>query len=76
MLRWPLLGSSANVFTFATLLARVLAMALYVSVCLSVCDKSEVSRNSWNELSWFWRGSFLPPILHRVKKEIQVSPKT
>jgi len=53
------------------MLARVLAMTLCPSVCLSVsvCHKSEFYRNGWANRAGFWRGSFLPTILHCAKRK-------
>jgi len=50
------------------MLARVLAMALCLSVC--VCRKSVFYRNGWTIWPGFWHGSFLPPILHCVKRNL------
>ena len=53
------------------MLARVLVMTLCpcLSVCVCVCQKSVFYRNSWMNRAGFWRGSFLPPILHCVKRK-------
>jgi len=47
------------------MIARVLAVALFVSVC----HKSVFYRNSWTNRAGFWHGSFLSPILYRVKRK-------
>jgi len=51
------------------LLARFYAMALCLCLCLSVCHQSEFYRNGWMSRAGFWLGSFLPPILHCVKRK-------
>jgi len=53
------------------MLARVLSMA---QLCLSVClSQVGVLSKRLNELNWFWRGSFLSPILHCVKRKFGIS---
>jgi len=51
---------------------RVLAMALclYLSVCLSVTSRSSIETDEWIELVLAW--SFVPPILHCVKKKFSI----
>jgi len=41
---------------------------LSLSLCLSVTSRSSIETDEWIELV-FWPGSFLPPILHRVKRK-------
>jgi len=56
------------------ILARVLAMALCPSVCVCVClAQVGVLSKRMNESSWFWHGSFLPPVLHCVKRNLGIS---
>ena len=40
-----------------------------VSVCLSVSYKSVFYRNGWTNRASFWHVSFLPPVLHCVKRK-------
>ena len=40
-----------------------------VCVCMSVCHKSEFYRNACTNRAGFWYGSFLPPVLHCVKRK-------
>jgi len=43
--------------------------AIALCQCLYVCHKSEFYRNCRTSRSWFWRGSFLRPILQCVIKK-------
>jgi len=58
-----------HVFTARCYASAVLAMGMcpYLSVdCLSQVG---VLSKRWNESSWFWHTSFLPPVLHCVKRK-------
>ena len=44
-----------------------------VSVCLSVRHKSVFYQNEWTNRAGFWHVSFLPPVLHCVKKNSVIS---
>jgi len=49
---------------------EVLAMALCLSVCLCLYSSQVVVRSKRpSESSWFWYGSFVRPILHRVMEK-------
>jgi len=54
------------VFTAQCYASTVLAMALCLSVRLSQIG---VLVKRLNESSWFWHVSFLPPVLHCVKRK-------
>ena len=56
-------------------LARVLTMALCLSVSVSVCHKSVFYCSGWTDRAGFWHGGFFRSVLHCVLKEIQVSTK-
>jgi len=49
----------------------VLAPVPAMTLCLSVyvCHKQEFYQNGWTNWAGFWHGSFLPSILHRVKRK-------
>ena len=65
--RWFLFFYILLIFLNARCYASaVLAMGL----CLSVCHKSEFYRNGWTNRAGFWHVSFLPPVLHCVKKSV------
>ena len=62
------------VYVFRVITARcyasaVLAMGMCLSVRLSVRHKSVFYRNGWTNRAGFWHLSFLPPVLHRVKRK-------
>ena len=40
-----------------------------VSVSVRVCHKSVFCRDGWTNLAGFWHVSFLPPVLHCVKRK-------
>ena len=63
----PVVGQWApSIFTARCYASAVLAMAL----CLSVRPSQVgVLLKRLNESSWFWHVSFLPPILHCVKRK-------
>jgi len=52
----------------AAMLARVLAMAMCLSVSVSVRLESVFCRNGSTNRAGFWYGSFIPPILLCVKR--------
>ena len=55
-------------FTARSYASALLAMGLCLSVCPSVRHKSVFYRNGWTNRAGFWHVSFLPPVLHCVKK--------
>jgi len=63
------------------MLARVLAMALCLLVCPSVCLCLSVRlklvfyRNGWTDWAAFWREGFFRPILHCVIKKFMYLEK-
>ena len=63
----PFSWSGKIFFTTRCYASAVLAMGLCLSVCLSVRHKSVFYRNGW--LAGFWHVSFLPPVLHCVKRK-------
>jgi len=78
--RFAWLGASASIRT-ARVHCRIFPARSYASagtshgpvsvcVCLSVClSQVGVLSKGLNESSWFWRGCFLPSILHCVKRK-------
>ena len=70
-----------NFYPRDTVLARVLAMALCLSVSVCVClSQVGVLLKRINKSGWFWHGSFLRPILHCIirkfgyLRKIRVTP--
>ena len=55
-----------QVFTARCYASMVLAC---VSPSVCVCHKSAFHRNSWTNRAAFWHVSFLPPVLHCVKRK-------
>jgi len=47
--------------------SAVVAMGL--CLCQSVCHKSVYCRNGWTNRAGFWHMSFLPPVIHCVKRK-------
>jgi len=47
-------------------------LAVTLCLCLCVTSWSSIETAAWIE-QVFWHRNFLPPVLHRVKKEIRVS---
>jgi len=58
--------ANTDIFTARCYASAVLAMGL----CPSVCHKSEFCRNGWTNRAGFWHVSFLPPVLHCVKRKL------
>jgi len=59
-----------GIFTARCYASAVLALGLCLSVCLFVCPlQVGVLSKRMNESSWFCRVSFLPPVLHCVKRK-------
>jgi len=53
----------------------MLALALAMALCLSVCHKSVFYRNEWTESSNFWHGGFFRPVLHCVLRKFRYLQK-
>ena len=62
-------SSFYSFFTARCYASAVLAIGLCLSVCLSVSYKSVFYRNGWTNRASFWHVSFLPPVLHCVKRK-------
>ena len=61
--------TSGTVFTARRHASAVLAMGLCLSVRVCVCHKSVFYRNGWTNRAGFWHVSFLPTVLHCVKRK-------
>jgi len=54
------------------MLARVLAMALCLSVRLSVTSRCpQLYRNVWTDRAGFWQGAFFRPSLYCVARKLR-----
>jgi len=57
------------IFTARCYASAVIAMGLCLSVRLSVRHKSVFYRNGWTNRVGFWHVSFLPSVLHCIKRK-------
>jgi len=65
--------ASESYYQHYAVLVRVLAMAMWLPVC--VCHKLVFYQNGWTNRARFWHGSFLPTILHCVKRKFMYLQK-
>jgi len=60
---------SYTVFTARCYASAVLAMGLCLSVCVCLLQVGVLYRNGWTNRAGFWHASFLPSVLHCVKRK-------